>query len=51
MFREILRALRGKDTLGEMFEQVGEMLDLGQLMFTQASEVLSGKADWSAAAD
>lgn len=51
MFREILKALRGKDTLGRMFEQVGEMLDLGQLMFTQASDVLSGKTDWSAAAD
>lgn len=51
MLREIFRALRRKDALGEMFEQVGKMLDLGQWMFVAASQVLSGKSDWSAVAD
>lgn len=46
MLKEILNALKGKDTLGEMFTEIGKMLQAGQWMFGQASEVLMRKVDW-----
>ena len=46
MLREILNALKGKDTLGEMFTEIGKMLQAGRWMFGQASEVLMRKVDW-----
>lgn len=51
MLREILNALKGKDTLGEMFTEIGKMLQAGRWMFGQASEVLMRKADWEGICD
>ena len=51
MLREILNALRGKDALGEMFTEIGKMLQAGRWMFGQASEVLMRKVDWESICD
>jgi len=46
MWQQILKALRGGDVLGEMIEQLGQMLDAGQWMFDQAADVLTRTVDW-----
>ena len=51
MLREILNALKGKDVLGEMIAQVGQMLRAGRWMFDKSAEVLMRKADWHGIAD
>ncbi len=51
MLREILNALKGKDTLGEIFTDIGKMLQAGRWMFAQASEVLMRKVEWESVAD
>jgi len=51
MLREILSALTGKDALGEMFGQIGKMLEAGKWMFGQASEVLMRTGDWESISD
>ncbi len=47
MFKEILNALRGRDVLAEMIGKLGEMLESGEWMFEQASEVLIREVDWA----
>jgi len=47
MLREIINALRGKDALAEMIQQVGRMLEAGEWMFHKASEVLMRQVDWA----
>jgi len=51
MLREILKALRGTDALTEMIGQFGQMLQAGEWMFHQASDVLMRQVDWAAAAE
>jgi len=51
MLREILNALKGKDTLDEIFLEIGKMLQAGRWMFDQASEVLLRKVDWESISD
>jgi len=51
MLKEILNALRGTDALAEMIDQIAQMLQTGQWMFDQASEVLMREADWTKASD
>ena len=46
MWRQIVNALKGTDTLTEMISQLGQMLEEGQWMFGRASEVLMRRADW-----
>lgn len=47
MLKEILSALRGRDVLTEMITELGEMLQAGEWMFEQASEVLIREIDWA----
>jgi len=51
MFREIIKALRSTDALGEMINELAEMLRAGKWMFQKASEVLLRQADWRQATD
>ncbi len=51
MLREILNTLKGKDSLGEMFTEIGKMLQAGRWMFGQTSEVLMRKVDWESISD
>jgi phosphate uptake regulator len=51
MFREIFRALRARDKLGQMFDLVGEMLDSGKWMLERATEVLMRKVEWESVSD
>ena len=51
MLKEILSALRGRDVLAEMITKLGEMLEAGEWMFEQASEVLMREIDWSSVSD
>ncbi len=51
MWKEIWKALKVTDILAEMVTQFAEMLDAGQWMFEQASEVLMRSCDWAASAD
>jgi len=51
MFREILNALRSTDALGEMVNELVEMLQTGKWMFQKASDALLRKADWQQATD
>ena len=51
MLRELLHALRRSNAIPEMFNQVAEMLEIGQWMFLQASEVLIRETDWHGVSD
>ena len=51
MLGDLIRALRRTNVIPEMFGQVVEMLEIGQWMFSQASEVLMRETDWHAVAD
>ena len=51
MFREILNALRRTDALGEMINELAEMLRADKWMFQKASDVLLRQADWRQAND
>ena len=51
MLRELLEAWRGKDALGQMFEEFDRMLDETHWMFQQAVEVFFSRVDWQAVED
>ena len=51
MLRELLAAWRGKDALGQMFEEFDRMLGETHWMFQQAVEVFFSRVDWQAVQD
>jgi phosphate uptake regulator len=51
MLKEILAAFSRKDVINEMSQRVGEMLEAGQWMFEQASEVIIRSKPWAQLAD
>ena len=51
MLRELLEAWRGKDALGQMFDEFDRMLEETQWMFQQAVEVFFSRVDWQAVQD
>ena len=51
MLRELLAAWRGKDALGQMFEEFDRMLEETHWMFQQAVEVFFSRVDWQAVQD
>ena len=51
MLRELLSAWRGKDALGQMFDEFDRMLGETHWMFQQAVEVFFSRVDWQAVQD
>lgn len=45
MFRELFTALRAEDPMDRAFDELGQMLEHGQWMFSQAVRVVTGDAE------